>query len=74
MRHLSIDIETYSGIDLKKAGLYRYAQSSDFEIMLLAYAWEDGVPRIIDFLSGGDPKRLIKRHGVKLSMLFNAAR
>jgi DNA polymerase len=48
MRHLSVDIETYSSIDLKKAGLYRYAQSPDFEIMLFGYAWGDDPARVID--------------------------
>ena len=37
MRHLGIDIETYSDIDIKKAGAYRYAASPSFEILLLAY-------------------------------------
>ncbi len=33
MEHLSIDIETKSSVDIGKAGLYRYAQSDDFEIL-----------------------------------------
>ena len=37
MRTLSIDIETYSSIDIAKAGLYKYAQSKDFEILLFGY-------------------------------------
>ena len=37
MRHLSIDIETKSNLDIKKAGAYKYAQSPDFEILLFAY-------------------------------------
>lgn len=37
MRHLSIDIETFSSIDIKKSGLYKYVQSLDFEILLFAY-------------------------------------
>lgn len=44
---LHLDIETYSSEDLKSAGVHRYASSPDFEIMLLAYAYElDG--RIAD--------------------------
>ena len=39
--HVSIDIETYSPIDLKKAGLYKYAQSPDFEILLIAWVKDD---------------------------------
>ena len=37
MRHLSIDIETKSNLDIKKAGAYKYAQSPDFAILLFAY-------------------------------------
>lgn len=43
MRELSIDIETYSSINLKKSGLYKYVQSPDFEILLFAYAYDDGL-------------------------------
>ena len=39
--HVSIDIETYSDVDLKKAGLYKYAQSPDFEILLIAWVKDD---------------------------------
>lgn len=52
MRHLSVDIETFSSINIKKAGLYKYAQSPDFEILLFAYSW-DGYPvRVIDLAIG----------------------
>jgi DNA polymerase len=53
MRTLSIDIETYSGEDLAKSGVYRYSESPDFEILLLAYAVDDGAVQIIDIASGG---------------------
>ena len=43
MYHLSIDIETYSSVDLKKSGLYKYVQAPDFQILLLAYSWGDAV-------------------------------
>lgn len=52
MHHLSIDIETYSSVDIKKAGLYKYVQSPDFEILLFAYAWDDGPVQIIDLAQG----------------------
>lgn len=48
MRHLSIDLETYSSVDIKKAGLYKYVQSPDFEILLFAYSWDDGPVEIVD--------------------------
>ena len=38
MKHISIDIETKSSIDIGKAGLYKYAQSGDFEVLLFAYS------------------------------------
>jgi DNA polymerase len=48
MRHLSIDIETFSSVDIKKAGAYKYAQSPDFEILLFAYSWDFGPVQIVD--------------------------
>lgn len=52
MRELSIDIETYSSEDLKKTGVYRYAEAPDFTILLFAYAFDDGEIRIVDFARG----------------------
>lgn len=51
-RHLSIDIETFSSVDLKKAGLYKYVQSPDFQILLLAYSFNDEPVRVIDLAQG----------------------
>lgn len=42
IQSLSIDLETYSNVDLKKSGVYPYAESSDFEILLFAYAVNEG--------------------------------
>lgn len=47
MKTLSIDIETYSSIDLTKSGVYKYIQN-DFEILLIAYAYDDEEIKIID--------------------------
>ncbi|CAL7915762.1 DNA polymerase [Fusobacterium necrophorum] len=52
MNTLSIDIETYSSIDIKKAGAYKYAQSEDFEILLFAYSFNHQAVQIIDLKSG----------------------
>ena len=49
---LSIDIETYSSVDLKTCGLYKYVQADDFQILLLAYAWNDDPVEIVDLASG----------------------
>lgn len=48
MRHLSVDIETYSSVDIKKSGLYKYVQSPDFKILLFAYKIDDDPVKIID--------------------------
>jgi DNA polymerase len=52
MRHLSIDIETFSSVDIKKCGLYKYVQSPDFQILLFAYSFDGGVVKIIDLAQG----------------------
>ena len=52
MHHLSIDIETKSSVDIGKAGLYKYAQSDDFEILLFAYQVDDNEVEIIDLAQG----------------------
>lgn len=52
MRHLSIDIETYSSVDIKKSGLYKYVQSSDFQILLFAYKIDSEPVQIVDLTKG----------------------
>lgn len=52
MHKLSIDLETYSSIDIKKAGAYRYVDSPDFEILLFAFAIDNGPVTVIDVASG----------------------
>ena len=46
--HVSVDTETYSDIDIKKAGLYKYAQSPAFDILLIAFAVDQGQVQIVD--------------------------
>ena len=52
VHHLSIDIETYSDVEIGKAGLYRYAQSPAFEILLFAYSLDGSPVRVIDLAQG----------------------
>ena len=52
MADLSIDIETRSSVEIRKAGLYRYAQSADFEVLLFAYQMDDATVEIIDLAQG----------------------
>ena len=47
-RRLFIDLETYSSVDISKAGAFKYVESDDFEIILLAYAWDDEKVYAID--------------------------
>ena len=49
---LHIDIETFSSVDIKTSGAYKYTQSLDFEILLVAYAFDDDPIRIIDLAQG----------------------
>ena len=48
MKKISIDIETFSSVDLGKCGVYKYAESEDFEILLFAYSIDDGEVKVID--------------------------
>lgn len=50
--HLSIDLETFSSVNLKKAGAQAYIRSPDFEILLFAYSLDGGPVRVIDMAQG----------------------
>lgn len=52
MKSISIDIETYSSVDLSKSGVYKYAESEDFEVLLFSYAVDDGDVKTIDLAQG----------------------
>lgn len=52
MRHLSVDIETFSSVDIRKSGLYKYVQSADFQILLFAYSFDDEPVKIVDLVQG----------------------
>lgn len=52
MKTLSIDIETYSSANLAKAGVYRYVESPDFEILLFSYSIDGGDVQVVDLASG----------------------
>ena len=60
-KNLSIDIETYSGVDLTKSGLYKYVQSPDFEILLFAYSFDDEPVEVVDLTQKGRtlPQRVL---------------
>jgi len=48
MRTLSIDIETYSPVDLIKSGVYKYAEHPEFEVLMIAYSYDGEPVKIID--------------------------
>ncbi|WP_244407222.1 hypothetical protein [Sebaldella termitidis] len=61
MNHLNIDIETYSSVDIKTSGAYKYAQSGDFEILLFAYSLNNSPVKIVDLTQGEKtPNEIIK--------------
>lgn len=54
IRHLSIDLETYSDVDIKKSGAHAYVQRPDFQILLNSYCFwgEMSEPEVLDFSEG----------------------
>ena len=58
---LHIDVETYSSIDIRKAGAYKYTQSIDFEILMVAYAFDREPIELIDLAQGEKlPERFLQ--------------
>lgn len=75
MNTLSIDIETYSDIQLPKTGVYRYCESPDFEILLFAYSVDYGPVQIVDIACGEKiPQNIIDAldDGNVIKWAFNA--
>jgi DNA-binding CsgD family transcriptional regulator len=60
-RTLAIDIETFSDVDLIKCGVYAYADSPAFEILLFAYSFDDEETKIIDLAQGEQLTEEIER-------------
>lgn len=58
---LSLDVETFSDVDLKKCGVYKYAESSDFEILLFGVSVDGGEVTVYDLASGDTvPEEIIR--------------
>lgn len=75
MEYLFLDTETYSEVDLKKSGSYRYAEDESTEILICSYAIDDGPAQVWDCTDGSrmpdDLKaalRQVRRHKAKLVM------
>ena len=52
MKTLSIDLETYSSVDLSEAGVYRYTEAPDFGVLLIGYSLDGGPVEVVDFTIG----------------------
>ena len=52
IKSFSLDLETFSDVDLKKSGVYRYAESPNFEILLFAYSEDNGPVQVVDLAQG----------------------
>ena len=60
METISIDIETYSGNDLNKCGVYKYVQHPDFDILLFGYAVDGGDVHVVDLAAGEEiPEEIV---------------
>lgn len=57
---MHLDIETFSSVDLAKCGVYKYAESEDFDILLFAYAYDDGPVTVLDLTKQRLPTQLVK--------------
>ena len=81
MKHLNIDIETYSEVDITSSGAYKYVEDPAFEILMFAYSIDFGEVQIIDLAQGEVlPDEIIKamaddeviKHAYNASFEYNA--
>ncbi len=76
IKTLSLDLETYSSVSLKKAGVYSYAESPDFEILLFGYSVNGGPIQVVDIACGEQiPKPVLSAltDDAVLKWAFNAS-
>lgn len=76
MKTLSIDIETYSDVQLPKTGVYRYCESDNFEILLFAYSVDSQPVQVVDLACGETiPEEIIValEDDTVIKWAFNAA-
>lgn len=52
VKYAYMDYETRSAIDIKKSGAFRYVEDESFDVLLLAYAFDDGPVQVVDFTQG----------------------
>ena len=66
MALLAIDIETYSSVNLQKSGVYKYASSDDFEILLFGYSVDGGEVQVVDLALGETiPQEILDKAAIK---------
>lgn len=76
IKELSIDLETFSDVDLKKRGVYKYVESPDFDILLFAYSINGGGVQVVDLARGEKiPENVLKALTDKsvIKWAFNAS-
>ena len=69
IKTLSLDLETYSSVSLKKAGVYPYAESPDFEILLFGYSVNGGPVQVVDIACGEQFRSLYCQHSPMMPSL-----
>ena len=76
MRTLSIDIESFSSVNLQKSGVYKYASSDDFEILLFGYSVDGGDVQVVDLAMGEEiPQEILEalKDDEVIKWAFNAS-
>lgn len=76
MKTLNIDIETFSSVDIRKSGMYKYVHSPDFQVLLFAYSVDGDPTQVVDLMNGEQipleiMKALLDPYVIKYA--FNAA-
>lgn len=64
-RRLLIDLETYSSVDISKSGVFKYVEAPDFEILLLAFAWDNSPVRVLDLTESGETEDWLEMHDIR---------
>lgn len=71
MQRLYIDLETFSSVNIKTSGAYKYFDSIDFEILILCYAINDGPVKTVDLAAGDSyPKEFLTAYNDPKTMNF----
>ena len=76
IKTISLDLETFCSVNLQKCGVYKYAESEDFEILLFGYAVDGGAVKVIDLACGEKiPAEIIEAltDDAVIKTAFNAA-